>query len=178
MDLDPKEYLKATGPLPLVLVSTLNGKIANVAPYAWIMPISMDPPILGVAIRNIRDTYKNIMDQGEFVVSVPGPELKDKVIKSAAALPRDQSEFDHTGLTPKVSKVVAPPGVEECLTQIECKLEWAKEAGDHHVVCGRVVNVTISMELAERGIDATFPDALMHIGGGRNLYTSAGDVFS
>jgi flavin reductase (DIM6/NTAB) family NADH-FMN oxidoreductase RutF len=177
MDLDPKEYLKATGPLPLVLVSTLNGETENVAPYAWIMPISMEPPILGVAIRNIRDTFKNIMDQGEFVVSVPGPELKDRVISTAAALPRDKSEFQRSGLTPKKSRVVTPPGVEECLTQIECKLEWAKEAGDHHVVCGRVVSVSISKELEEKGIDSTFPDALLHIGGGRNMYTSAGNVF-
>jgi flavin reductase (DIM6/NTAB) family NADH-FMN oxidoreductase RutF len=178
MDLDPKEYLKATGPLPLVLVSTLNGEIANVAPFAWIMPISMDPPILGVAIRNIRDTYKNIMDQGEFVVSVPGPELKEKVVKAAASLPRDQSEFEYTDLTPAKSREVAPPGVGECLTRIECTLEWAKEAGDHHVVCGRVVNVSISREMEEKGIDAEFPDALLHIGGGRNLYTSAGRTFS
>jgi flavin reductase (DIM6/NTAB) family NADH-FMN oxidoreductase RutF len=178
MDLDPKDYLKATGPFPVVLVSTLNGEVENVAPYAWVMAISMDPPILGVAIRNIRDTFKNIMDQGEFVVSVPGPELKDKVIKTAAALPRDQSEFKLADLTPKRSKIVSPPGVEECLTQIECKLEWAKEAGDHHVVCGRVVNVSICNELEESGIDAVFPDALMHIGGGRNLYTKSGKIFS
>ncbi|MGA1793382.1 MAG: flavin reductase family protein [Thermoplasmatota archaeon] len=170
MDLTPGDYLKATGPLPLVLVSTLYKETKNVAPYAWMMPISIDPPILGVAIRKIRDTFKNIMETGEFVVSVPGPELKEKIIKTAASLPRDKSEFDHAGLTPKKSKVVAPPGVAECLTQIECRLEWAKEAGDHHVVVGRVVNVSINKELEEKGIDANFPDAIMHIGGGRNLY--------
>ncbi|MGA1872873.1 MAG: flavin reductase family protein [Thermoplasmatota archaeon] len=170
MDMEPGQYLKATGPLPLVLVSTRHGETMNVAPYAWMMPISIDPPILGVAVRKIRDTFKNIMDNGEFVVSFPGPELKERVIKTADPLPRDQSEFEHAGLTPISSSAVSVPGVEECLTRIECRLEWAKEAGDHHVVVGRVVNVSISRELEERGIDANFPDVLLHIGGGRNLY--------
>jgi len=176
MDLDPNDYLKATPPMPVVLISTLYGDVPNVAPYAWFMPISMDPPILGAAIRDSRDTFLNIIETGEFVVNVPGPELKKKVIMTSKALPRDRSEFDHAGLTPKKSKVVAPPGVAECLTRIECKLEWYKEAGDHHVVLGRVVNVSISGELEENGIDANFPNALMHIGGGRNLYSSLGEI--
>jgi flavin reductase (DIM6/NTAB) family NADH-FMN oxidoreductase RutF len=176
MDLDPKDYLKATPPMPVVLISSLFGDVPNVAPYAWFMPISMDPPILGAAIRESRDTFSNILDTGEFVVNVPGPELKRKVLRTAKALPRDISEFEDAGLTPKRSMVVSAPGVEECLTQIECKLEWYKEAGDHHVVVGRVVNVSISKELEEMGIDANFPNALMHIGGGRNLYSSLGRI--
>jgi flavin reductase (DIM6/NTAB) family NADH-FMN oxidoreductase RutF len=51
-----------------------------------------------------------------------------------------------------------------------------KEAGDHHVVVGRVVNVRISDELAGIGIDTAHPESVIHIGGGRNRYATIGDI--
>lgn len=176
MELQALDYLKATTPMPVVLVSTLHGDVKNIAPYAWHMPISMDPPLLGVAIRNIRDTFKNIEDTGEFVLCVPGTGLKKSVIKTARSLPRDKSEFDISDLTPMESKVVKPFGVKECQTNIECKLEWMKEAGDHHVVVGKVVHVQISDDLIKDGAKIEHPDPLVHIGGGRNLYAGLGDL--
>jgi flavin reductase (DIM6/NTAB) family NADH-FMN oxidoreductase RutF len=74
------------------------------------------------------------------------------------------------------SSYVAPYGIEECITNIECKVEWMKEAGDHDVVVGRVVNVRVSERLADRGIEGNYPEAVIHIGGGRNQYASIGDI--
>jgi flavin reductase (DIM6/NTAB) family NADH-FMN oxidoreductase RutF len=176
MDLEPPQYLKATAPMPVVLVSTCFGDINNVAPYAWHMPISMDPPLLGVAIRKIRDTFSNIEDTGEFVMNLPGKDLIPAIKETAKPFPRDESEFEKAGLTPRKSKVISTPGVEECITSIECRLEWMKEAGDHHVVVGRVVHIQISRDLSDRGIDHNHPDAVIHIGGGRNLYATIGDI--
>lgn len=176
MELEPSQYLKATAPMPVILVSTLHGDVKNAAPYAWHMPISMDPPLLGVAIRNIRDTYKNILDTGEFVVCVPGKDLVPRIKESAKAFPRDVSEFDEVGFTPLKSREVKPFGIKECLTNIECRLEWYKEAGDHDVVVGRVVNVIVNEKLAEKGVDGNFPSAVIHIGGGRNQYATIGDI--
>lgn len=175
MDLPPAHYLKGTTPMPVILVSTMYGEINNVAPYAWHMPISMDPPMLGVAIRKERDTYSNILDTGEFVVNVPGKDLIHAIKESAKPYPRNVSEFEKAGLTPVESKIVSVKGVKECLTRIECKLEWMKEAGDHDVVVGRVVGVSISDEIVVEG-EPSFPDAVIHIGGGRNQYAKIGDI--
>ncbi|MFW3146927.1 MAG: flavin reductase family protein [Thermoplasmatota archaeon] len=175
MDLTGSDFLKATPPMPVVLLSTLHGEVKNAAPYAWHMPISMAPPLLGVAIRKTRDTFKNIMDTGEFVVCIPPPSLKDKVILTAKALPRDRSEFELAGLTPIRSRKVAPFGIGECPANLECRLVWSKEAGDHHVVVGEVLHASVSEELGDAdGI--RWPEPLLHIGGGRNLYAGIGDL--
>ncbi len=139
----PGQFLANYPPMPVVLVSTLYKEVKNVAPYAWHMPISIDPPLLGIAMRTTRDTYKNILEQGEFVVAVPGPELLKMMEATAESLPRDSSEFDHAGLTPTPSKMVAPFHVKECPVNIECRFLWEKEAGDHQVVVGRVVHVDV-----------------------------------
>ncbi|MFO8052135.1 MAG: flavin reductase family protein [Thermoplasmatota archaeon] len=176
MDIESNEFLKATAPMPVVLVSTLYGEIKNVAPYAWHMPISMDPPMLGLAVRNTRDTYSNIKDTGEFVVGLPGPTLKDQVMIAARSVPRDRSEFDISGLTPMESSVVSPYRIKECSTNIECRLEWIKKAGDHDVVVGKVVKVHVSEEIVASDGSIQFPSPLMHIGGGRDLYARLGDL--
>ena len=162
--------------MPVVLVSTLYGDVKNIAPYAWHMPISMDPPLIGVAIRNIRDTFKNIEDTGEFVICVPGKDLVPNIMETAKPYPRNVSEFEKAGLTPLKSKMVQAFGVKECITNIECKLEWMKEAGDHHVVVGRVENSNVSKELADLGLERNHPEAVIHIGGGRNAFASIGDI--
>ncbi len=143
MGTPPVQFLANYPPMPVVLVSTLFGEVRNVAPYAWHMPISIDPPLLGIAMRKSRDTYKNILEQGEFVVAVPGPKLLKKMEATAESLPRDRSEFEHAGLTPTPSKMVAPFHVKECPVNMECRFEWEKEAGDHQVVVGRVVHVDV-----------------------------------
>ncbi len=176
MYLDPPKYLKATTPMPVILVSSRFGEVMNVAPYAWHMPISMDPPLLGIAIRKERDTYSNILDTGEFVVNVPGKDLVEAIKETAKPFPRDVSEFEKAGLTPLRSKMVNVASVLECLTSIECKLEWTKEAGDHDVVVGRVVNVRVADKMVEAGIDDVHPPSLIHIGGGRNRYATIGDI--
>lgn len=176
MDLKGSDFLEATPPMPVVLLSTLYKDIKNAAPYAWHMPISMDPPLLGVAIRESRDTFRNIMDTGEFVVCIPPPSLKDKVILTARALPRGQSEFELAGLTPLKSRTVRPFGIGECLANLECRLVWNKEAGDHQVVVGEVLNVSTGDELEDGKGGIGWPKPLLHIGGGRNLYAGMGDL--
>jgi flavin reductase (DIM6/NTAB) family NADH-FMN oxidoreductase RutF len=130
--------------MPVVLVSTLFGDVKNVAPYAWHMPISIDPPLLGIAMRKSRDTYRNILEQGEFVVAVPGPDLLARMERTADPLPRDRSEFEHAGLTPSPSKKVKPFHVLECPVNMECSFVWEKGSGDHQVVVGKVLHVEMA----------------------------------
>ncbi|HZX09768.1 MAG TPA: flavin reductase family protein [Acidobacteriota bacterium] len=138
MEVNPKDYISIIAPPPVVLVSTLFGKVKNVAPYGMVMPVSNDPPLLALGIRKTRDTFKNIMDSKEFVVAYPSPELVEQIDQSAQNFPRNISEFEKTGLTPIQSTQVKPFRIKECQVNLECQLEWHKPAGDHHVVVGQV----------------------------------------
>lgn len=175
MRLLPEEYLKAVPPMPVVLLCTVHNDVMNAAPFAWITPVSMAPPLLSAAVRKTRDTFKNIVDTGEFVISVPGPDLLNKVKKAAFSYPRDVSEFDMAGLTPEKSEHVEPAGIAECWANIECRLEWMKEAGDHHIVVGRVVGVNVSDDVPAEDFDLRTPDSILHHGGGRDRFASVGD---
>ena len=139
MEVEPLRYSSLMAATPVVLVSTLHGEVANVAPFGMVMPVSHDPPMLALGIKESRDTFANIQELGEFVVGVPGPDMLDHILVTAKPFPRDISEFEEAGLTKVESRVVKPYRIGECQTNLECRLVWVKEAGDHHVVVGQVV---------------------------------------
>ena len=172
--LEGSEYIKVIGPPPVVLLSTLYGEVANVAPYGMVMPVSFDPPLMAFGIKEERDTFKNIQDNGEFVVAYPTPEMAEAVSKTAEALPRDKSEFAHARLTCQPSTVVAPYSVGQCPANIECTLEWTREAGDHYVVVGRAVAVTVSEELAAAGLSRAALRPIYHLSAPGHEYAELG----
>ena len=147
MEVRPEQYLRIIPPTPIVLVSTMHGDVKNVAPFGMNMPISFDPPLYAIGVGVTRDTYHNIVDGEEFVVGVPGPELIEQIDVTAQSFPRDVSEFERAGLTPVQSKVVKPHGIAECQSNLECRLEWMRQAGDHYIIVGRVVAASIDDRL-------------------------------
>ena len=172
--LPASDYIKVIAPPPVVLISTLFGEVNNLAPYGMVMPVSFDPPLMAFGFRQERDTYRNIMDTKEFVVAYPTPEVAEAVDKTAQALPRDQSEFALAGLTPQPSRAVRSASVAECPVNIECRLEWAKQAGDHHVVVGRAVAVSVSEELSAAGLSRSALQPIYHLSAPGHAYARLG----
>jgi len=167
MNIEPKNYLQLIAPPPVVLVSTLYGKVKNVAPFGMNMPVSFNPPLLALGIAESRDTFKNIQKTKEFVVCLPCPDLVGKINIAAKSYPREVSEFEKAGFTPIESKVVRPYGIKECQSNLECKLEWIKKAGDHYVVVGRIVAATINDEIYKKGkLSRLILDPVYHVGEG------------
>jgi len=171
MEIEPQKFMPLMAAPPVVLVSTLYGEVPNLAPFGMIMPISSNPPMLAVGIKDSRDTFANIQEVGEFVVGLPGPEIAGQVNITAKPFPRGTSEFEQAGLTPEKSRAVRPFRIKECQTNLECRLAWAKEAGDHYVVVGEVVAASVQDEVwCTRTRDDLNP--IYHLGGG--LYARRG----
>jgi flavin reductase (DIM6/NTAB) family NADH-FMN oxidoreductase RutF len=154
MEIEPERYMMIIAPPPIVLVSTLYGETKNVAPFGMNMPVSSHPPLLVLGVGGSHDTFKNIQDTGEFVVGVPGPDLVKEIDITAEDYPREVSEFDKAGLTPVKSRIVKPFRIGECQSNMECRLEWLKKAGDHYIIVGRVVAAEIKDEIYHKGTRA------------------------
>ncbi|MDO8647688.1 MAG: flavin reductase family protein [Candidatus Diapherotrites archaeon] len=125
----PEEIDKAfwlLPPRPVVLVSTIDKKgNQNVAPHCEFIKLYEGPFL--IAIEKSHDTFKNILETKEFVVSIPTIDIAKKIAITGKPFPKGVSEFEKAGLTPlKASKVKAPL-VKECCANFECKL--IKELG-------------------------------------------------
>lgn len=126
-------------PRPVAWITTrgLNG-LVNAAPFSSYNYVATDPPMLAVNIADrsgiLKDTARNIMETGEFVVNVSDEANLDQMHASAQEYPPETSETDLLGIELLSSKIVAVPRIASSPVQMECKL-------DQKVVLGRGRNI-------------------------------------
>ncbi len=135
----------AVCPRPIALVTTLGPKGANAAPFSFFNAFSVEPPMLAFSASAkggvLKDTIRNIMDMGEFVVHIIDESLKEKMNICAIEYSRDVNEILEAGFTTAPSIKVRPPRLVECPVQMECRLTQVLPIGrvPHHLVIGEVV---------------------------------------
>lgn len=143
MKIDSKNYYRLLGPRLTVCVSTQSPKgTPNLAPYSFATPLSFDPPLLGFSSGGGKDTLLNARETKEFVVAPLTSDWATEGIKAEVSLSREESEFQHVGLTQVESEVVNPPSIGEAPINIECEYWDHYETGDHIFLVGKVVNIS------------------------------------
>lgn len=117
----PLSDIKVASPsVPIYLISTLSDDvIRNIASCGMIMPVSCSPTIFVVGSDKDRDTYRNIVETGEFVLDVPSSSILEKVNLNGIKFPAEITEFEKAELTPIPAYQVKPPLIAECRSYLE-----------------------------------------------------------
>jgi flavin reductase (DIM6/NTAB) family NADH-FMN oxidoreductase RutF len=175
-------------PRPIALVSTLNEDGSpNAAPFSFFNVFSNAPPLLVIGIEGSKrddgkphkDTARNILTRGEFVVNLVSHAIALPMVASAIDFPEGVSEFAEAGFTPRVSKQIAVPGIAESPVSFECRLfNTVPLPFNRSLVTGEIVH----LHVADHAIDDKLhvdPDALDLIGRmhGAGWYTRTRDRF-
>ncbi len=131
-------------PRPIALITTLgpDGTV-NAAPFSMFNMVGEDPPIVMVSINRLqggalKDTAAHILRTGEFVVHITDEAMAERMHACGDALPADQSELVHAGLTAVPSRSVAPPRIAQAPVAFECVLHETLETASRYVFIGRV----------------------------------------
>jgi flavin reductase (DIM6/NTAB) family NADH-FMN oxidoreductase RutF len=145
---------------------------ANIITIAWLIPVSIKPPLLCMSIAPTRYSYGLIRATGEFVVNVASYEIAQQALYCGRRSGRQVEKFSATGLTPLPAKQVRPPVIAECLGHLECRVEQEVEAGDHILVIASVLAAyTQEGVLGGDGLyDLDRAQPLFHLG--RNRFTT------
>ena len=108
-------------PRPIALVTSMNedGRL-NAAPFSSYNYLCTDPPIIGMGVTDRptasfvpKDTARNILRTGEFVVNVVNEELAEAMNICAIDFPAGVNELEVAGLETTPSLVVkVPAGVD------------------------------------------------------------------
>lgn len=123
----------------LVLVTAQAKGRFNIHAAPWAGPLSLRPPLIGVAIPPARLTHDLIKRSGEFVLNVPSADLAKQVKQIGAVSGHDVDKLQATGLHVAEPKVVGVPLLAECVGHLECGLLDAYEIGDHTLFVGEVL---------------------------------------
>ena len=186
-----ENYKLLTGsiiPRPIAFVTSVadDGTI-NGAPFSYFNIVSSNPPLISISIQRQngkqKDTARNIIAGKEFVVHIVDEQNVEKINKTAASLPADQSEISLANLTLVDSEKVNIPGVKEAKVRFECVLEHSVELGGTDdqpgadLIIGKVMQYHMDEEIIfdDKKID---PDELKAVSrlAGIN-YAKIGDVF-
>jgi flavin reductase (DIM6/NTAB) family NADH-FMN oxidoreductase RutF len=140
-------------PRPIAWVVTQD-KDANVnaAPFSFFNVMGSAPPTVAIGIladpeRGFKDTARNILDTGEFVVNLVPERLVRAMNVTAVDAPRGVDELALAQLATTPSARVRPPRVTESPVSFECISLSSVVTGPGQVaVIGRVLTVHIADE--------------------------------
>lgn len=175
-------------PRPIAFVTTLSKSgVLNAAPYSYFNIVTANPPMVSISAQRRngerKDTARNAIETGQFVVHVADESYIGKINETAAGVPPEQSEVELAGLTPVPSAKVAVPGVAEAKIRLECVLEQAIPLGGDKatracdLLIGRVVYFHLDEAVYKAGhIDPEALKAVSRLAG--SSYSKLGDLFS
>lgn len=148
-------------PRPIAWITTEDkaGRV-NAAPYSFFNIMGSDPPTVAVGMlreerRGFKDTARNILETGEFVVNMVPEHLAVPMNMTAIDAPTGVDEVKLAGLTTAPSQFVVPPRIAESPISFECVMLTSLVTGPlQTIVIGRILAVHVDPMLvknAERG---------------------------
>lgn len=132
-------------PRPIAwVVSQSRAGRNNAAPFSFFNVVSSDPPIIALGIGprggELKDSARNILDTGEFVVNVVTDALAQAMNRTSLDYLAEVDELAMAGLETAASLRVAPPRIAQSPAALECRVWQVLEAAPQRViVLARVV---------------------------------------
>lgn len=126
-------------PRPICLLSVRYKGQVNVMTVAWTSPISLQPPLLIVAIHPSRYTHDMLKRSEECVLNIPARPLAEQVIKCGKISGREVDKVKQLGLRLESGHRVEAPWVDNCLAHLECRVVDILAPGDHTLFIVEVV---------------------------------------
>ena len=128
------------GGAPVLLISTRWRAVSNVAPIAWAMPVSVNPPLIGVAVHPSRRTHDMIKFGEEFVINIPSRVLLNHTQWLGMVSNSVGDKLEASRVPSFKGREVDSPLLEGCVGWIECTMHDFYTMGDHTLFIGKVVS--------------------------------------
>ncbi|HQX57678.1 MAG TPA: flavin reductase family protein [Burkholderiaceae bacterium] len=170
-------------PRPIAWITSISaGGIVNAAPFSSYNYVAHSPPMLAVNIgtRNgeLKDTARNIVQNGEFVVNVATESNMELMHQTSAEFAPDTSEAQALDIALLPSTVVRPPRIAISPVQMECKLHQKVQLGRFNTLyIGEVVAFHLSDTVYDgRHVDSRLLRPIARLGGPH--YAALGEIFT
>ncbi len=135
-------------PIAWVVSQDARGNI-NAAPFSFFNVMGHNPPTVAIGLladgnKGFKDTARNILDTGEFVINLVPERLVEKMNQTAIDAPAAINELELAGLQTLPSTHIKPPRIAESPVAFECVMHTAIETGPRQtIIIGRVLSVHV-----------------------------------
>ncbi len=168
--------LHCVSPRPIAFVSSASeAGLPNLAPFSFFMAGGANPPSVVISPTvgregQPKDTLRNILETGEYVLNVVTYAMREKMNQASAAYPYGVSEWEEAGFTPSKSVKVRPAHVGESPLAMECRLHQIVPHGEGAMAATYVIGEVVYFHVAESllegdAIDPRRVDYIARMGG-------------
>jgi tetratricopeptide (TPR) repeat protein/flavin reductase (DIM6/NTAB) family NADH-FMN oxidoreductase RutF len=167
----------AIAPRPIAWVCTQSKDgVVNLAPFSFFQMVTGTPPTLMISPLlqsdgSLKDTTRNIIETGEFVVNLVSHGMREKMNETSFSFPASVSEIEQCGIATLPAKRVQVPRVAGVPVSLECRvasvLPYPADKPSCHIILGEVLIAHIDDGvLDEHGrIDPRRLDLISRMGG-------------
>lgn len=148
-------------PRPIAWVTSVSAAgVVNLAPFSAFTYLSTEPILIGINIgprrgkeNERKDTARNIIEAGEFVVNIADDSLIEAVHLSSAEHPPEVSEVELLGLELAPSQHISAPRLAIAPIAMECRFQQILEFGQrrNEFLVGEIIAFNIRDDLYEGG---------------------------
>ncbi len=120
------EVYRLLEPGPVVLITTHDGKRADIMTQSWHTMMEFEPPLIGCVISDRNFSFKALMKTKECVINIPSDKIAKEMVGCGNTSGRNTDKFRKFHLTPVASSQVGAPLIDECFACIECRVADTK----------------------------------------------------
>lgn len=153
----------------VIVTSHARGK-DNAMAVAWHSPLSVKPPLHGIAITSRRTTYEFILEGKEFGINFMPLEKAELIAAVGGSRGSELEKFQRFHIDSEKALKTSVPLLQDAYAAYECTLFDHKACGDHEWVVGEIVATHVMEEVFT-------PEGLLDVAGYNPALYLGGDVY-
>jgi flavin reductase (DIM6/NTAB) family NADH-FMN oxidoreductase RutF len=164
--------------MPAFLVGAdVDGK-PNVLTAAWGGIACGEPPMVSLAIRPSRHTFKGIQQNGTFSVNVPSREMAVETDYCGIVSGSKADKIAACGFTVFYGQLLNAPMIEQCPLSLECRVAQVLSLGSHALVIGEVIDTFVSEDCLSAGRPDVSLIRPLAYSPGSSIYQALGEMLA
>jgi flavin reductase (DIM6/NTAB) family NADH-FMN oxidoreductase RutF len=164
-------------PMPAFLIGVRVDGQPNFMVAAWAGIANSEPPMVSVAIRHQRYTYRGVKQSGMFSVNVPSIAMARETDYCGIESGAREDKAAACGFTLFYGTLEGLPLIQECPVNLECAVVRELDLGSHVLFIGEVKETHVSEEcLSDGRPDVGKINPLVFATGARQEYYALGEV--
>jgi flavin reductase (DIM6/NTAB) family NADH-FMN oxidoreductase RutF len=123
--------------VPALITALREDGEPNTMAATWHTPVSLNPPMVAVAISPSRTTHSLILNSEEFTVCIPDGTMLEKVMAAGSPSTEGSARAKLFDYEPAIK--IKTPVISGALGSLECEVTRVMGIGDHSIFVGNVV---------------------------------------
>ncbi|ADN50889.1 flavin reductase family protein [Vulcanisaeta distributa] len=164
-------FYRLLHPRPTILLITLcPGDRVNAMPASWNLPISEEPPTIGVAVYREAFTYQCLNHHPEATINIPSIDQVDLIYQLGSVSGKDVDKIREFQIQLVPSDVIKVPTWRDAIAVYETRVMNRLDVGESTLFVFEVLKVKVKPGIADEwSIDFSKTNIPLH-GAGRVFY--------